>query len=157
MHARSEDTPPYLPDEEVTIAAALAILAKRVNTRDVLAGPTDVQLYLRLHLGRETREVFSVLYLDAQNRVIKLVDEFFGTLNQTSVYPREIVRSALAHNAASVIFSHNHPSGSVEPSRADEQLTKVLKQALDLVDVRVLDHVIVAAGATFSMAEKGLL
>jgi len=97
------------------------------------------------------------LFLDAQNRLIVALELFSGTLTQTSVYPREVVKKALHHNAASVIFAHNHPSGVAEPSRADEALTRVLKQALLLVDVRVLDHFIIGHGGMFSFAERGLL
>jgi DNA repair protein RadC len=102
-------------------------------------------------------EHFGVLYLDNQNRLIAFEYHFTGTLTQASVYPREIVRAALAHHAAAVVLCHNHPSGAVIPSRADEALTQTLKAALSLVDVRVLDHVIVAPGASFSMAERGLI
>ena len=97
------------------------------------------------------------MYLDAQNRVITFEPLFSGTLTQTSVYPREVVKSCLAHNAAAVIFAHNHPSGVAEPSRADELLTQNLKQALALVDIKVLDHFIVAGGGALSFAERGLL
>lgn len=106
---------------------------------------------------RQEREVFVVLFLDAQNRVQAQETLFEGTLTQTSVYPREVVKRALHHNAASVIFAHNHPSGIAEQSRADELITQALKKALDLVDIRVLDHFIVAGHQTMSFAERGLL
>jgi len=106
---------------------------------------------------RLQHEVFTALFLDAQNRLIEDEDLFRGTLTQTSVYPREVVRRALHHNAAAVIFAHNHPSGVAEPSRADELLTRTLRDALALVDIRVLDHVIVAGAASVSFAERGLL
>lgn len=122
-----------------------------------MADPDAVKQYIRLHIGGEPIEVFCVLYLDAQNRAIAFDRLFTGTLTQTSVYPREVVRAALAHGASAVILSHNHPSGSVNPSRADEALTQTLKNALALVDVRVLDHVIVGGGNALSMAEKGLI
>jgi DNA repair protein RadC len=126
--------------------------------RDVLSSPQQVRDYLRLRLGSLAHEVFMALLLDAQNRLIEAAEMFRGTLTQTSVYPREIVKTALAHNAAAVIFAHNHPSGVAEPSRADELLTRQLKQALELVDVRVLDHFIVAGnGPPLSFAERGLL
>ena len=102
-------------------------------------------------------EVFVALFLDAQNRVIGIEELFRGTLTQTSVYPREVVKRALHHNAAALIFAHNHPSGVAEPSRADEALTQALKQALALIDVRVLDHFIVAGSGVLSFAERGLL
>jgi DNA repair protein RadC len=108
-------------------------------------------------LGGKLREVFVCIWLDAQHRVIKFDEQFRGTLTQTSVYPREIVKAALAANAAAVIFAHNHPSGAAQPSRADELLTRNLKDALALVDVKVLDHFIVAGNQALSFAERGLL
>jgi DNA repair protein RadC len=132
-------------------------LAEEMQARDVLGSPGQVRDYLCLKLGSLQREVFMVLFLDAQNRVIAQEELFSGTLTQTSVYPREVVKRALHHNAASVIFAHNHPSGVAEQSRADELLTTALKQALALVDVRVLDHFVVAGNTTLSFAEKGLL
>ncbi|PKO24640.1 MAG: hypothetical protein CVU35_08265 [Betaproteobacteria bacterium HGW-Betaproteobacteria-8] len=132
-------------------------LAEQMRARDVLSSPQQVRDYLCLKLGGLVREVFVVLFLDAQNRVLAQEEMFSGTLTQTSVYPREVVKRALQHNAASVIFAHNHPSGVVEQSRSDEQLTDALKQALALVDIRVLDHFVVAGNSTLSFAEKGLL
>ena len=132
-------------------------LAEEMKQNDVLSSPKKVRDYLSLKLGHEAREIFMVLFLDSQNRVQAQESLFEGTLNQAGVYPREIVKRALHYNAASVIFAHNHPSGIVEPSRADETLTKALKSALDLVDVRVLDHFIVAGNETMSFAERGLL
>lgn len=132
-------------------------LAEQMRARDVLSSPQQVRDYLCLKLGGLVREVFVVLFLDAQNRVLAQEEMFSGTLTQTSVYPREVVKRALHHNAASVIFAHNHPSGVAELSRSDEQLTGALKQALALVDIRVLDHFVVAGSSTLSFAEKGLL
>jgi DNA repair protein RadC len=132
-------------------------LAEQMRARDVLSSPQQVRDYLCLKLGGLTREVFVVMFLDAQNRVLAQEELFSGTLTQTSVYPREVVKRALHHNAASVIFAHNHPSGIADQSRADELLTDSLKQALALVDIRVLDHFIVAGNTTLSFAEKGLL
>lgn len=132
-------------------------LAEQMRSRDVLSSPRQVRDYLCLKLGGLVREVFVVLFLDAQNRVLAQEEMFSGTLTQTSVYPREVVKRALQHNAASVIFAHNHPSGVAEQSRSDEQLTAALKQALALVDIRVLDHFVVAGNSTLSFAEKGLL
>ena len=123
----------------------------------LLNAPDKVRQYLRLWIGHLPHEVFVALYLDAQNRLLTAEELFRGTLTQTSVYPREIVKQALRHNAAALIFAHNHPSGVAEPSRADELLTASLKQALALVDVRVLDHLIVAGNATVSFAERGLI
>lgn len=132
-------------------------LAEEMQARDVLSSPQQVRDYLCLKLGSLSREVFMVLFLDAQNRVLAQEELFAGTLTQTSVYPREVVKRALHHNAASVIFAHNHPSGVAEQSRADEVLTTLLKQALALIDIRVLDHFIVAGNTTLSFAERGLL
>jgi DNA repair protein RadC len=132
-------------------------LAQQLKEREVFGSPGAVKQYLQLHLAEKGHEVFAVLFLDAQNRLIAMEELFRGTLTQTSVYPREVVMRALHHQAASVVLSHNHPSGTVQPSRADEALTQTLKAALALVDVRVLDHVIVTRGDSLSMAEKGLL
>jgi DNA repair protein RadC len=132
-------------------------MAERLKERAVFDSPGAVKEYLQMHIGSRPYEVFAVLFLDAQHRLIVLEELFRGTLAQTSVYPREVVMRALHHNAAAVVLSHNHPSGSIEPSRADESLTQTLRAALSLIDVRVLDHVIVSAGQSFSMAEKGLL
>ena len=124
---------------------------------DTLTSPEAVRDYLRLTLAARSNEVFVGLFLDSQHRLIAADELFQGTLAQTSVYPREIVKAALAHNAAAVIFAHNHPSGVAEPSRADELLTQSLKAALALVDVRTLDHFIVAGGQVVSFAERGML
>lgn len=131
--------------------------AQQLRQRDVFGSPDAVKNYLQLHLARKPCEEFAVLFLDAQNRLIEMQVMFRGTLTQTSVYPREIVAAALDIGAAAVVLAHNHPSGTVQPSRADEALTQTLKAALALVDVRVLDHVIVAPGSALSMAEKGLV
>lgn len=119
--------------------------------------PEVVKRYLLSRFSGQEHESFLILFLDAQNRLIDLEEAFRGTLCQTSVYPREVVKLALRHNAAAVIFAHNHPSGVAEPSRADEMLTQSLRQALGLVDVKVLDHLIIAGGTALSMAERGLL
>lgn len=139
------------------VQQALALLACEMRESDTLAAPDAVKDYLRLKLAPKDHEVFAVVFLDAQNRVIATEEMFRGTLTQTSVYPREVVRASMKHNAAAVILAHNHPSGSATPSRADEQLTQTLKAALALVDVRVLDHLIVTAGEVVSMAERGLM
>lgn len=132
-------------------------LSEQLQQRDILGSPQQVRDFLVLKLGALTREVFMVMFLDAQNRLNATEEMFSGTLTQTSVYPREVVKRALHHNAASVIFAHNHPSGIAKQSAADELLTTQLKQALALVDVRVLDHFIVAGNQTLSFAERGLL
>ena len=161
MKARSNNPAVYvLPavaaDDEI-IAQALAILAKRVKHGDVLQSPQAVKDYLRLSIAGREHEVFGCVWLDSQNRVLAIEELFRGTLTQTSCYPREIVKGALAVNAGAVIFYHNHPSGVAEPSRADELLTSSLKQALAHVDVKVLDHFIVAGDSFLSFAERGLL
>jgi DNA repair protein RadC len=132
-------------------------MAERLAERTVFEAPDSVKRYLQLHLAGRPHEVFAALFLDSQHRLVALEELFRGTLNQTSVYPREVVQRALHHHAAALVLAHNHPSGSVEPSRADEALTRTLKAALALVDVRVLDHIIVGPGQALSMAERGLL
>ncbi|TXH88567.1 MAG: JAB domain-containing protein [Rhodoferax sp.] len=130
---------------------------QQLRERTVLDAPATVRQYVQLHISQRPYEVFAVLFLDSQHRLLALEELFRGTLSQTSVYPREVVLRALHYHASAVILAHNHPSGSVEPSRADEALTQNLKAALALVDVRVLDHVIVAPGQAMSMAERGLM
>ena len=133
-------------------------LTEEMKERSAFASPNAVRDYLRLHLAGLAHEVFFAMWLDAQNRLISGEELFRGTLTQTSVYPREVVKKALWHNAAAVVLAHNHPSGIGEPSAADEFLTRELRQALALVDVRVLDHFIVAGQSTpLSFAERGLL
>jgi DNA repair protein RadC len=132
-------------------------LLERLRQGNPLSSPASVREYLRMTLAGREYEVFLVLFLDAQNRVIESEEMFRGTLTQTSVYPREIVKRSLFYNAGAAIFAHNHPSGVAEPSHADETLTQSLKQALALVDVRVLDHFIVAGAGVLSFAERGLL
>ncbi|MER2512549.1 MAG: DNA repair protein RadC [Nitrosomonas ureae] len=139
------------------IAQALAILSRRMRLKVHLGSPEAVRDYLRLSLADKEHEVFVVVLLDAQNRVLSCEEMFRGTLTESSVYPREIVKTALAANAAGVIFAHNHPSGVSEPSRADESLTRQLKAALALVDVKVLDHFVIAGDEFVSFAERGLL
>lgn len=136
---------------------ARRLLANRVRRGATMSSPQAVKDHLRLELGVLEHEVFCVLFLDAQHRIIALKQMFRGTVSQTSVYPREVVKEALSVNAAAVILAHNHPSGSVEPSRADEFLTQTLKTALALVDVRVLDHLVVAGADVCSFAERGLV
>lgn len=140
-----------------TIARALKILDGRLRGGSALTSPQAVRDYLRLSLGAREHEVFITIFLDAQHRVLACEELFRGTLTQTSVYPREVVKAALKENAAAVIFAHNHPSGVAEPSQADELLTRQLREALALVDCKVLDHFIVAGRATLSFAERGLL
>ena len=146
-------------DDDGIIARAMEILADRLyKPSTVLESPDIVKKYLQLKMSKHTmQEVFSVIFLDAQHAVMEYREMFFGTLTQTSVYPREVARIALELGAAAVILAHNHPSGNVTPSHADEHLTRTLKSALSLVDVRVLDHIIVGGGDSLSMAEKGLV
>lgn len=132
-------------------------MSAHLREMPVFTAPQMVKDYLRLTLGPLPHEVFSVLFLDAQHRLLACEELFRGTLTQTSVYPREVVKGALAHNAAAVILAHNHPSGVLEPSRADEILTQTLTSSLALVDVRVLDHFVVGRGGILSFAERGLL
>jgi DNA repair protein RadC len=139
------------------VELARRAMSQQLKEREVFGSPDAVKHYLQLHLAHRPHEVFAVLFLDAQNRLVTMEELFRGTLTQTSVYPREVVRRALQLEAAAVVLAHNHPSGTVQPSRADEALTQTLKSALALIDVRVLDHVIVAPGDALSMAEKGLL
>lgn len=144
---------------DATILEALALLERRLRAPgECLKSPGQVRAYLMLHLAELEHEAFMALFLDAQNRLIEARELFRGTLTQTSVYPREVVRAALDANAAAAIFAHNHPGGCADPSVADEALTRNLKQALALIDVRVLDHFIVAGNAPpMSFAERGLL
>ena len=142
---------------QAVLELARRSLREEIRRDPALSSPDKVRDYLKMTLAHRQHEVFMALFLDAQNRLLTADELFRGTLTQTSVYPREVVKRALAVNAASVIFAHNHPSGVAEPSRSDELLTASLKQALGLVDVRVLDHVIVAGSSTVSFAERGLL
>jgi DNA repair protein RadC len=132
-------------------------LAEELKRGEVFGSPVEVKQYLQLGFAGQEYESFVTLYLDNQHRLIEAEESFRGTLTQTSVYPREIVKRALHWNAAAVLFAHNHPSGAAEPSRADEFLTASLKSALALVDVRVLDHFVVGASAVVSLAERGLV
>jgi DNA repair protein RadC len=149
------------PAKSAQFAAAFEILRRsldeKLKERSALTSPGAVRDYLRLTLGRKDEEVFVCLWLDAQHKVTGVEEAFRGTLTQTSVYPREIVKKALARNAAAVIFAHNHPSGVAQPSQADELLTRNLREALALVEVKVLDHFIVAGNQAISFAERGLL
>ena len=143
---------------QAVLELARRALGEEMASRDIIDSPAAVRDWLRLKLARTPHEVFLVLLLDAQNQVIGSEELFRGTLAQTAVYPREVVKLALDRNAAAIILAHNHPSGVREPSHADKALTDTLKQALALVDVRVLDHFIIAGNAPpFSFAERGLL
>ena len=149
------------PAKRAEIVAVLELarraLAEELMEKTLFSTPQAVRDYLQLQLGSRPHEIFAVLFLNSQNRLIALEEMFRGTLTTTSVYPREVVIRALALNAASVVLAHNHPSGAAQPSQADEALTRTLKAALALVDVRVLDHFVVTASRAISMAELGLL
>ncbi len=132
-------------------------LAERLERGDVLTSPSLTRRYLRARLGDRPHEVFACLFLDNRHRVLAFEELFRGTIDGASVHPREVVRRALHHNAAAVILCHNHPSGVADPSDADRRITQRLRQALELIDVRVLDHVVVAGGDEVSMAERGLI
>ena len=164
LHATADDLKRIKglgPAKRAELVAVLELarraMAEQLKERAALDTPEAVKHYLQLHLGAKKHEVFAVLLLDSQHRLLALEELFRGTLSQTSVYPREVVLRALHHHAAAVVLAHNHPSGTVQPSHADEALTQALKAALALVDVRVLDHVIVAPGQALSMAEQGLV
>ena len=149
------------PAKRAELVAVLELarraLAQQLTQKPLFNTPQAVRDYLQLQLGGLHHEVFAVLFLDSQHRLIALEEMFRGTLTQTSVYPREVVKQALTLNASSVVLAHNHPSGTAQPSRADEALTHTLKAALALVDVRVLDHFVVTASQAVSMAELGLV
>ena len=142
---------------KASVELARRALAEELSHGAAMTSPEAVRDWLRLSLAGLPHETFVVLFLDSQHRMLAADELFRGTLAQTSVYPREVVKVALAHNAAAVILAHNHPSGVAEPSRADELLTQALKQALALVDIRTLDHFVVAGNRVVSFAERGLL
>ncbi len=154
-----QNPPAMTAREKRAIYRAMDILETHLKQATGVAfnSPRAVRNLLALKLAHEESEQFLVLFLDTQHRLIAADTMFYGTLGQTSVYPREVIKRALHHNAAAVIFAHNHPSGVAEPSQSDRMLTDALKQALSLVDVRVLDHFIIAGSDALSFAEKGLL
>lgn len=156
----SENLPPYSASPIVSAAKELITraLEEEISINPIsFSNPKAVKDYLRLALGGRQQEVFMVLFLDSQNRLIASEELFHGTLTQTSVYPREVVKRALVHNAAAAMLAHNHPSGLTEPSQADRLLTTALQQALALVDIRVLDHIVVGEQEALSFAERGWL
>lgn len=160
--ARQQDPAPYGASDssdDAIIAHALRILASRIRTGPMMHSIATVKDYLRLYFAEASaagREEFAVMFLDQAHRLIDCRTLFRGTLAQASIYPREVVKEALALNAAAVVLAHNHPSGGAEPSRADEHLTRTLKDTLSLVDVRVLDHIVVG-DTCVSFVERGLL
>jgi len=159
----AESTATYQVDPQARLRLRVArelvrrSLVEVIKAGDALGTPQAVRDFLRLTLMGRQHEVFVVLFLDAQNRLIEAEEMFRGTLTQTSVYPREVVKRSLHFNAASVVFAHNHPSGLAEPSHTDEVLTRALREALALVDVKVLDHFVVGSSGVASFAERGLL
>jgi DNA repair protein RadC len=161
---KSEDSKQYLLEgfyhnaEDSVIAQALTILHKRMVTTEVdIQNSKDAHNYLRLKLGEREQEVFAVMFLNSQHQLLSYEEMFLGTIDASAIYPREIVKRALLCNAAAVVLAHNHPSGSTTPSSADKNITRKLSDALALVDVRVLDHIIVGGASTCSFAEQGLL
>lgn len=143
-------------DDEI-VRQALVILKQKAKRGESLISPNAVKDYLIVKLTPYEHECFTCIFLDNRNRLIEINEMFRGTIDGASVYPREVVKTALAYNSAAVIFCHNHPSGVAEPSKADEMITERLKKALELIDVRVLDHLIIAGGECVSFAERGLL
>ena len=145
----------------VQLQAALELGRRHLETRlrqsEALTSPRATASYLKARLRDYQREVFACLFLDNRHRVIAFEELFFGSIDSAAVHPREVMKAALRHNAAAVIFAHNHPSGVAEPSRADELLTRRLKEALSLVDIRVLDHLVIGDGEPLSLAERGLI
>jgi DNA repair protein RadC len=152
----SYPTDTVLEQENQVIAEAKNLLYARLQTRgQILSSPQTVQDYLRLQLSEQQREIFCGLFLNSQHQLIEYRELFLGTIDSCSVYPREVVKAALRLNAAAIIFAHNHPSGVPEPSAADRRITEQLKNALALLDVRVLDHFVVGDDAVISFAERG--
>jgi len=147
----------FTSDQQTTIREAIGILESRLKTMETFTSPSAVKQFCQLHIATERDEQFCCLFLDSQHRLIAFEKLFSGSINEASVYPRVIVRRALELNAAAVIFTHNHPSGVTEPSNADIAMTKRLTEALGLIDVRVLDHIVVGSTSSTSMAEAGLL
>jgi len=158
MAATDSSITPQRAREDRAIYRAMRLLENRMRMPgELMHSPSAVLQFLTLHLAQKEREIFTALWLDAQHRVIVADDLFLGTLTQTTVHPREVLKRALQLNAAAVIFAHNHPSGCAEPSYSDKWLTDVLKRALAVIEVQVLDHVIVAGASTLSFAERGML
>lgn len=148
----------YETHEQHIITQAIGLLERQLQVRTVVLTQSDaVRNYLRLQLERQERELFMAMYLDSQHRLIACETVFTGTLGSVSVYPREIVKQALIHNAASLILAHNHPSGMAEPSQADRSVTDRVIAALSLIDVGVLDHIVIGHGEAVSFAERGWL
>lgn len=152
---RTKASNPQPTSDEQILAAAEAILLKRLERQGKIAEPSEAGRYLRAHCGHAEREVFGCLFLDTRHHILACEDLFFGTIDGAEVHPREVVRRSLQLNAAAVVAFHNHPSGNIEPSAADRAVTARLKQALALVDIRLLDHIVVSADGFTSMAARG--
>ena len=146
-----------MQNEDQIISQAISILAGRLQRGETFTNPAAPKQYLQLKLAEKEQEVFAALFLDNQHRLIEYREMFFGTIDGASVYPREVVKAALSVNAAAVIFAHTHPSGTTEPSQADERITARLCDALELVEIRVLDHIVVSLEGATSFAERGLI
>jgi DNA repair protein RadC len=144
-------------EADSVVALALAVMARKHRRGAILTSPEETRSYLRLEIGDRHNELFGVVFLDNRHRVIAKEEMFYGTIDGASVHPRVVVARALALNAAAVLFYHNHPSGVAEPSQADIRITGRLKDALSLVEIRVLDHLIVSGEGSTSLAERGLL
>ena len=151
------DTFTFTSKNEVIAAAIEFVEEKARYTTDPLSSPKAMSDMLRLRIGCSEREVFCVIYLDSQHRLIEVEELFYGTLDGAAVYPREVAKSALGKNAAAVCFGHNHPSGQTDPSAADKRITQRLKDALALLDIRTLDHIIVSPNHAYSFAEHGVM
>lgn len=148
----------YVPaPSDAIVEAALQIISRQIGRGDALSSPRLARDYAQLKLGKLEHEVFALFILDSQHRLIEYVEVFRGTIDGCTVHPREVVKMSLARNAAAVILVHNHPSGSVEPSQADRRITERLREALALLDIRVLDHLIVGGADVMSFSERGLL
>lgn len=147
----------FTPEEKQIIDHAAAIFLDKIKSGDAFTSPEITKRYCQSRLATNEREVFLLLILDNQHRLIEGVELFHGTIDAASVYPREVAKSVLENNGAAAIFAHNHPSGSVEPSASDRRITVRLKEALELFDVRTLDHIVVGAEGTFSFAEHGFI
>lgn len=156
MHKQTKQTPNWTGTALQVLEAAANIISERYTREDAYSSPADVSEYLTYKLGGHEREVFAVMILDSQNRLIEYQELFMGTIDAASIHPREVVKAVLKANGATVIFSHNHPSGDAEPSTADKAITKRLTEALALIDVKVLDHIVIGENSV-SFAERGLL
>ena len=156
LHRLTSDGFVPVPDQDV-IGAALAVLSAQVSRSKTLNSPRAVREFLAIRYANLEHEVFTVIFLDNRNRVIACEDLFRGTIDGASVYPREVVKAALSHNAAACLLAHPHPSGIAEPSQADEFITRRLRDALALVDIRLVDHIVIGGGNFTSLAEKGII